>query len=140
MNTCNNNEVLVFFWTIAFDVQMFQNSQIIIIIIYIYSHKLKCWNPLKPVLGGMEYSLHLPLPTMNRLNQTEPSTFSILTLWSFRMGYIFHIFSKHVYNFKYILTITIFFKQNHKNSQHVLLSCCATLKLSKMPVIYILKH
>ena len=30
---------------------------------------------LKPVLGGVNGILHLPLPSMNRLGQTEPATF-----------------------------------------------------------------
>jgi hypothetical protein len=36
---------------------------------------------LKPVLGGV--SFHLPVPSMNMLNQTEPATFLILTCWAF---------------------------------------------------------
>jgi hypothetical protein len=34
---------------------------------------------LQPVLGGMDGNLHFPVPSMNRLNQTEPSTFSVLS-------------------------------------------------------------
>jgi hypothetical protein len=30
---------------------------------------------LKPVLGGVDGNLHIPVPSMNRLNQTEPATF-----------------------------------------------------------------
>jgi hypothetical protein len=39
---------------------------------------VKCWILLIPVLGGVDGSLHLTVPSMNRLNQTEPATFSIL--------------------------------------------------------------
>ena len=37
----------------------------------------KCWILLKSLLGGMDFSLHLPLLSMNRINQTEPATFSV---------------------------------------------------------------
>jgi hypothetical protein len=30
------------------------------------------------VLGGVDGNLHFPVPSMNRLNQTEPATFSII--------------------------------------------------------------
>jgi hypothetical protein len=33
--------------------------------------------------GGVEGSLHLTEPSMNRLNQTESATFSILPCWAF---------------------------------------------------------
>jgi hypothetical protein len=35
------------------------------------------------VQGGVDGSLHLTVPSMNRLNQTEPATFSILSFWAF---------------------------------------------------------
>jgi hypothetical protein len=35
------------------------------------------------VLGGVDGSLYLTVPSMNRLNQTEPATFSILSWWAF---------------------------------------------------------
>jgi hypothetical protein len=38
---------------------------------------------LKPVLGGVDRSLHLIVPSMNRLNQTESATFLILPCWPF---------------------------------------------------------
>jgi hypothetical protein len=38
---------------------------------------------LKLVLGGMGSSMHFAVPSMNRLNQTEPATFLILPLWTF---------------------------------------------------------
>jgi hypothetical protein len=44
---------------------------------------VKCWILLKPVLGGVDGNLHFPVPSMNRLNQTEPATFSILLCWTF---------------------------------------------------------
>jgi hypothetical protein len=36
---------------------------------------------VQPVLGVVDGSLHLTVPFMNRLNQTEPATFSILPRW-----------------------------------------------------------
>jgi hypothetical protein len=44
---------------------------------------LKCWIRLKPVLGGVDGSLHFTVSSMNRLNQTEPATVSILSFWAF---------------------------------------------------------
>jgi hypothetical protein len=38
---------------------------------------------LKPVHGGVDGNLHFPVPFMNRLNQTELATFSILSCWAF---------------------------------------------------------
>jgi hypothetical protein len=38
---------------------------------------------LKPLLGGVDGSLHLTVPSMNRFNQTEPATFSVLPSWAF---------------------------------------------------------
>jgi hypothetical protein len=38
---------------------------------------------LKLVLGGVDGSLHLTVPSMNRLNQTEPATFSVWPCWAF---------------------------------------------------------
>jgi hypothetical protein len=35
----------------------------------------KCWILLKTVLGGVDGNLHLPVPSMNRLNQTESAVF-----------------------------------------------------------------
>jgi hypothetical protein len=46
----------------------------------------------KPVLGGVDGNLHFPVPSMNRLNQTEPATFSILPCWAFFRGSIFIYF------------------------------------------------
>jgi hypothetical protein len=36
-----------------------------------------------PVQGGVDGSLQLTISSMNRLNETEPATFSILTCWAF---------------------------------------------------------
>ena len=44
--------------------------------------KFKTMILLKPVLGGVDGRLHLPLPSMNRLSQTEPTTIVILLLWA----------------------------------------------------------
>jgi hypothetical protein len=32
---------------------------------------------------GLDGSLHFTVPSMNRLNQTEPATFTILPCWAF---------------------------------------------------------
>jgi hypothetical protein len=44
---------------------------------------VKCWILLKPVLGGVDGSLHLTVPPMNRLNQSELATVSVLPCWAF---------------------------------------------------------
>jgi hypothetical protein len=36
--------------------------------------------------------LHFPVPSMNRLNQTEPATFSILPCWAFFRDSVFYLF------------------------------------------------
>jgi hypothetical protein len=48
-----------------------------------YYFMFKCWILFKPVLGGVDGNLHFPVPSMNRLNQTEPATFSIMLCWIF---------------------------------------------------------
>ena len=50
----------------------------------------KCWILLKPVLG-VGGNLQLSVPSMNRLNQTEPTTFCKL-FWAFFMGFNFSVF------------------------------------------------
>jgi hypothetical protein len=51
---------------------------------------------------GVDGSLHLTVPSMNRLNQTEPETFSILPCWAFfRDSYFLYvetIFEMNTYN------------------------------------------
>jgi hypothetical protein len=47
----------------------------------------KCWILLKPVLGGVDF----PVPSMNRLNQTEPATFLILSFWAIFRDFVFSI-------------------------------------------------
>jgi hypothetical protein len=48
------------------------------------SFVFKCWILLKPVLlGGVDRNLHFPVPSMNRVNQTELATFSIMSCWAF---------------------------------------------------------
>jgi hypothetical protein len=49
--------------------------------------RIKCWILLKPVLGGVDGNLHFPVPSMNRLNQTDLATFSILLCSTFFEGY-----------------------------------------------------
>jgi hypothetical protein len=64
--------VMTAVWT---QLRMFLNSKL-------YHFRVKCWILLKPVLEGVDGKLHFPLPSMNRLNQTEPVTFSILLCWT----------------------------------------------------------
>jgi hypothetical protein len=52
----------------------------------------KCWILLKPVQRGVGSNLHFPVPSINRLNQTEPATFSILPCWTFFRESVFSIF------------------------------------------------
>jgi hypothetical protein len=40
----------------------------------------------------MDGNLHFPVPSMNRLNQTEPATFSILYCWTFFRDSVFLYF------------------------------------------------
>jgi hypothetical protein len=44
---------------------------------------VKCWILIKPVLRAVDGSLHLTVSSMNRLNQTESATFSILPCCAF---------------------------------------------------------
>jgi hypothetical protein len=53
------------------------------VVLKIVQVHFKCWILLKPVLRGVGDSLHLTVPSMNRLNQTEHATFSILPCWAF---------------------------------------------------------
>jgi hypothetical protein len=54
--------------------------------------RLKCWILLMPVLGGVDGNLHFPVPSMNRLNQTEPATFTIVPCWAFLRDSVFLYF------------------------------------------------
>jgi hypothetical protein len=44
------------------------------------------------MLGGMYDNLHFLLPSMNRLDQTEPATFSILLFYAFFKNFVFLYF------------------------------------------------
>jgi hypothetical protein len=57
----------------------------------IVQFQVKCWILLKPVLGGVDGSLHWTVRSMNRLNQVEPATFSMLSCWAFLWIRIFSI-------------------------------------------------
>jgi hypothetical protein len=48
----------------------------------------------KAGVKGMDSSLHFTVPFMNRLNQTEPATFSILSFWAFFRDSYFLYFGK----------------------------------------------
>jgi hypothetical protein len=52
-------------WT---HLRMFLNSKFTIFV-------FKCWILLKPVLGCVDGNLHFPVPSINRLNRTEPAIF-----------------------------------------------------------------
>jgi hypothetical protein len=58
----------------------------------------KCWTLLKPVLGGVDVSLHLTVPSMNRLNQTEPATFSTMPCLAFFRDSYFLQFTNICFN------------------------------------------
>jgi hypothetical protein len=60
----------------------------------IYYFMFKCWILLKPVLKGLDGNLHFPVLSMNRLNQTEPATFSILPCWAFFRDSVFIYFTR----------------------------------------------
>jgi hypothetical protein len=45
------------------------------------------------VLAGVDGNLHFPVPSMNRLSQTEPSTFSILPFWTLFRDSVFLYFA-----------------------------------------------
>jgi hypothetical protein len=47
---------------------------------------------LKPVLGGVNGNLHFPVPSMSRLNQTEPATFYNFAVLGFLWGFWFPLF------------------------------------------------
>jgi hypothetical protein len=48
----------------------------------------------KAVLGGVDGNLHIPVPSRNRLNQTEPATFAIMPCWAFSRDSDFLYFKK----------------------------------------------
>jgi hypothetical protein len=39
------------------------------------------------MVGGVDGSLHLPVPFVNRLDKAEPATVSILPFWTFFISY-----------------------------------------------------
>jgi hypothetical protein len=62
-----------------------------------YYFMFKCWILLKPVLGGVDGNLHFPVPSMNRLSQTELATFSILPCWAFFRDSVFIYFVQSLF-------------------------------------------
>jgi hypothetical protein len=68
----------------------------------------KCCILLKPVLGGVDGNLHLPVPSMNRHNQTEPATFLILSCWAFFRDSVFLYFKRQVLKSLYFLSPAMF--------------------------------
>ena len=75
------------------------------IIIWNYSNR---W--LKPVLVGVGGSLHLPLPSMNRLNLIDPATCALLLFWAFISGFIFSVF---LTLFPYLISVPLFFRRGY---------------------------
>jgi hypothetical protein len=45
------------------------------------------------VLGGVDGNSHFPVPSINGLNQTDPSTFSILPRWTLFRDSVFLYFN-----------------------------------------------
>jgi hypothetical protein len=88
---------------------------------------------LKPVLRGVDGSLHLTVPSMNRLNQTEPAAFSILQFWAFsRDSYFLYFNTFLVICWRSIhLTITTFLRF------YYLSSTCSGLTWQ---LLYVFRH
>jgi hypothetical protein len=71
-------------WTLL---RMFQNSKF-------YQFMLN--------VGGVDGSLHLPVPSMNKFNHTEPATFSILPRWAvFRDSYFILLYT--IFNMMHVI-------------------------------------
>jgi hypothetical protein len=51
-----------------------------------------CQIGLKNRGPGVDGNVHFPVPSMNRLNQTKPATFSILLCWTFFRDSVFLYF------------------------------------------------
>jgi hypothetical protein len=75
---------------------------------HVFIFMFKCWILLKPVLRGVDSSLHFTVPSMNRLSQTEPATFTILSFWTFFRDFYFLYFNVFYLPFQieYCLTIS----------------------------------
>jgi hypothetical protein len=84
-----------------------------------------CWILIKPVLGSVHSSLHIPLLSMNRLNQIIPTTLS-------------EFFRASVYPYFVLITDFLFFHLFLKSSDNqflfiILLNCfrrCHVIKHS----------
>jgi hypothetical protein len=79
-HTCSSKTMIAFVWTILW---MFSNTKCFTIVM------CKCWILLDPVLWAVDRKLHLTLPSMNRLNETEPATFSVLSFLNFFRNFVF---------------------------------------------------
>jgi hypothetical protein len=64
-------------WT---HLRMFLNSNVTIFV-------LKCEILLTPVQGAVDGNLRFPVPSMNRLNETEPATYSIVFSLFYSIGF-----------------------------------------------------
>jgi hypothetical protein len=60
-----------------------------------YVFMFKCLILLKLVPGGVDGRFNFPVPFMSRLNQTEPTTVSILPSWAFFRDSVFSILWSH---------------------------------------------
>jgi hypothetical protein len=82
--TCHiEGSMITAVWT---HLRMFLNSKF-------HHFRVICWILLKPVLGDVDGNLQFPVPSMNRLNQTEPAKFSILLCWTFFRYSVFLYFT-----------------------------------------------
>jgi hypothetical protein len=52
-------------------------------------YMLKCWILLKPVLGGADGNVYVPVPSLKRLNHTV-HPFHLFLFWSFK-GFCFYL-------------------------------------------------
>jgi hypothetical protein len=59
-------------------------------------HNNDCWG-VKPMLGRVAGHLHFPVPSLNRLEKTEPVTFSVLSFLAFFGDFVF-LFLQGNYN------------------------------------------
>jgi hypothetical protein len=81
--------------------RMFLNSKF-------HHFRVKCWILQKPVLGDADGNLNFPVPSNNRLNQTEPTTFSIVLCWTFSRHSVFLYLVCWLTNFRNNINLLIF--------------------------------
>jgi hypothetical protein len=80
-------------------IMIFMNTSADVSKFKVLPFQFKCRILLKPVLGGVDGSFYFPVLSINRINQTEPTTFSILPFWAF-FRYSYFLYSnmlKHLF-------------------------------------------